>query len=102
MLERHFQSRLIAKLHERYDGCMVLKNDPDYIQGIPDITIFHNDKWAMLECKKDKDASVRPNQEHYIQKADEMSFGRFISPDNENEVLKELDEYFKSKKRTKK
>ena len=51
MLERNFQSKLIKELKERFPGCMVLKNDPNYIQGIPDLSIFYKDKWATLECK---------------------------------------------------
>ena len=89
-LERNFQSSLIKELKDRFPGCIVMKNDADYIQGIPDLTILYNDKWAMLECKRSNSASKRPNQEYYVTKADDMSFARFISPENREAVLDEL------------
>lgn len=52
MLENKFQANLIKELKERFPGCIVMKNDPTYIQGIPDLLVLHKDKWASLECKK--------------------------------------------------
>ena len=94
--ENLYQPKLIKKIKKMFPGCMVLKNDSEYIQGIPDLTILYNDKWAMLETKKDKNADHRPNQDFYISKANEMSFGRFIFPENEEEVLNELQSAFRS------
>lgn len=96
MLESKFQSQLIKDLHERFPNCMVLKNDPNYIQGIPDLVILHNNKWASLECKRSANASKRPNQEYYVSKMNEMSFSRFISPENKEEILDELQQAFES------
>lgn len=95
-LERNFQSSLIKELKDRFPGCIVMKNDADYIQGIPDLTILYNDKWAMLECKRSNSASKRPNQEYYVSKADDMSFARFISPENREAVLDELQQALQS------
>lgn len=88
--ESDFQGRLIKKIKEKLPGCMVLKNDPTYIQGIPDLLILHNDKWAALECKKSDQAKVRPNQPYYINKMNNMSYASFIYPENEEEVLNEV------------
>jgi hypothetical protein len=74
----------------------VLKNDANYIQGIPDLLILNENKWAALECKKDKKASKRPNQDYYIQKMNKMSFARFISPENKEEVLDEMERSLKA------
>lgn len=95
-LERNFQSSLIKEIKDRFPGCIVMKNDADYIQGIPDLTILYNDKWAMLECKRSNSASKRPNQEYYVSKADDMSFARFISPENREAVLDELQQALQS------
>ena len=95
MVERDFQANLIKKIKERFDGCIVLKNDPEYIQGIPDLLILHNDKWAALECKKSAKAKRRPNQDYYVSKMDDMSFACFVSPENEEEVLNELQHAFR-------
>lgn len=94
MLESKFQADLIKELKRRFQGCIVLKNDSSYLQGIPDLSIFHNERWAMLEVKKSANASHQPNQDYYVGKADEMSFSRFIYPENENEVLDALSTFF--------
>ena len=94
--ESKFQAKLIEELREMFPGCLILKNDEQYIQGIPDLTILHKKKWAMLECKKAADASRRPNQEYYVKKADAMSFARFIEPSNREEVLGELQQTFRT------
>lgn len=88
--ENAFQSELIKEIKELLPGCMVLKNDPEYIQGIPDLTIFYKDRWATLEVKRASNASHRPNQDYYVDKMNEMSFSRFISPENKKEILNEL------------
>lgn len=95
MVERDFQASLIKKIKARFDGCIVLKNDPEYLQGIPDLLVLYKNKWAALECKKSKGASRRPNQEYYVSKMDDMSFASFISPENEEEVLNELQQAFR-------
>ena len=94
MLERDFQRKLIKSIKDRFSGCIVLKNDPDYIQGIPDLMVLYNDKWASLEVKKSARAARRPNQEHYVKRMNDMSFSSFIYPENEQEVLDELSKYF--------
>ena len=96
MLESKFQAELIKKLQKRFPDCIVMKNDPNYIQGVPDLLILHNDSWAALECKKSKTASVRPNQSYYVEKMNRMSYASFICPENEQEVLNELERAFKS------
>lgn len=94
MLENKFQANLIKKIKNRFPGCMVQKNDSSYIQGIPDLSIFHGERWATLEVKKDAKASKQPNQEYYVGKMNDMSFSRFIYPENEEEVLNELEQHF--------
>ena len=91
-LESGFQDRLIAELKKRFPGCMVFKMD--YPQGIPDLLILYNGRWASLECKRSAEASKRPNQEYYVEKMNEMSFSRFISPENKEEVLRDLQQAF--------
>ena len=94
MRESDFQAKLIKKLKAMFPGCLVLKNDSGYIQGIPDLTILWHDHWAFLECKNSVKAERQPNQEYYIQVADEFSFGRFIFPENEEDVLRDLQQAF--------
>lgn len=93
-LESKYQKELIRKLQDIFVGCIVVKNDPNYIQGIPDLLILYKDKWAALECKRNGKASHRPNQDYYVSKMDEMSFAAFIFPENEEFVLNRLKRYF--------
>lgn len=96
MNENKFQANLIKELKEIFPGCIVMKNDAGYIQGIPDLLVLHNSHWASLEVKKSAKASHRPNQEYYVDKMEKMAFSRFIYPENKNEVLDELYLYFNS------
>jgi len=96
MLERNFQPKLIKRLREMFPGCVILKNDPNYMQGILDLVIFWGPCWAMLEVKKDAKASKRPNQDYYIEQLNEMSFAALIYPSNAEEVLSALQQAFES------
>lgn len=92
-LESGFQDRLIEILKALFPGCMVFKMDQ--VQGIPDLLVLYGKKWASLECKRVAKAKKQPNQDYYVGKMNEMSFSRFISPDNKEEVLNELQQAFK-------
>lgn len=94
MLERDFQADLIKELKLIFPGCIVLKNDSSYQQGIPDLSLFVKDKWAMLEVKKSANESLRPNQEYWVDKANSMSYATLIFPENKEEVLNDLRKRF--------
>ena len=96
MLESQFQSKLIKEIKDRFPGCIVLKNDAGYLQGVPDLIVLHNDNWAALECKKTAKAKHQPNQDYYVGKMNEMSYASFICPENKKEVLNELEHALKS------
>lgn len=98
MLESSFQSKLIKDLKKRFEGCIVLKNDASYIQGIPDLLILYNDKWAALEVKRDEaemhSSQSRGNQPYYVKRMNEMSYASYIYPENKKEVLDDLERAF--------
>lgn len=93
-LESKFQKELMDKIRQRYPGCVILKNDSSYIQGFPDWTILYRDKWAVLEAKRSKNAAKQPNQEYYVNTLNDMSFSRFVFPENSEEVLEAISKYF--------
>lgn len=93
--ENKFQADLIKELKALFVDCLILKNDPNYIQGIPDLLILYRDKWAALECKKSKNADYQPNQPYYLDKMDAMSFARTIYPENKEAVIHDLQQAFK-------
>jgi hypothetical protein len=97
MTEGDYQSVLIKKIKKRFPNVVVIKNDPTYIQGFPDLLLLRGNKWAALEVKKDRYAHHQPNQDYYINRCKDMgSYSSFIFPENEKEVLDELERAFKS------
>lgn len=91
-LENKFQRELIKEMENRFPGAIIMKNDPNHIQGIPDLTVLYKDRWATLECKKSEEDAKhpRPNQDTYVERMNKMSFSSFIYPENKEEVLNEL------------
>ena len=96
MLERDYQRQLIPKIKDLGPKGLidVLKNDSGYRQGIPDLTVFCGPMWGWLEVKTSKDADQEPNQEWYVNWAKRHAFGAFIYPENEKEVLRDLEYAF--------
>ena len=93
-LESGFQDSLIKQIKKILPGSMVFKMDQ--IQGLTDLLILYKDKWASLECKRTATAKRQPNQEYYVNLMNEMSFSRFISPENREDILDELSKKFKA------
>ena len=91
-LESGFQDRLRDELKHLFPGCMIFKMDQ--IQGIPDLLILFRDRWASLECKQHARANRQANQDYYVELMNDMSFSSFIYPENKDEVLDELYEFF--------
>lgn len=93
-LESGFQDNLIKDLKSLFPGCMTFKMDQ--VQGIPDLLVLYGNKWAALECKKSASAKRQPNQEYYVGLMNQMSFSKFICPENKEEVLHDLQQAFES------
>ena len=98
MKESKFQSDLIDELEYIFPGCIVTKQDSSFRQGIPDLIILWKDRWAMLECKRSANEPFQPNQKYYIRKANKVSFGAVIFPENREEVLHALEQSFRPRR----
>ena len=92
--ESEFQHSLKKELENLFPGCLITKLDSSYIQGIPDLLILYKNKWATLENKRSEKATHQPNQDYYVEKMNNMSFSRFIYPENKNDVVNELTNFF--------
>jgi len=99
MTENQYQTKLIRKIKKMFPGCVVLKSDSSYLQGIPDLVILWKFNWASLEVKPTASANRQPNQDYYVEQLDEMSFAAYIYPENEEEVLSALQQAFESPRR---
>lgn len=96
-----FTTRLIKELEYRFPGCVIFRQDPNHThQGIPDLLILWRDRWAMLESKGAIDKPKRPNQEFYVDFYNELSFAAFIYPENEEDVLNDLQQSFQARRRS--
>lgn len=91
VLERKFQAELKKSIEELLPGSIVLKNDPTFLQGIPDLLVLYNDRWCALEVKANANAPLRPNQSYYISRMNAMSFCTVVYPGNIGDVLFDLE-----------
>lgn len=89
-LESEFKGSIINEIRTLFPGCEILHNDANYIQGIPDMLILHGPRYAVLEWKRESNSAKQTNQEWYIDKFNKMSYASFISPENKEAVLNEL------------
>jgi len=87
MRENNFQPVFMRKLRATFPGCLILKNDSSYIQGIPDLLLLYGDRWAAFEVKASEREPYQANQEYYIDMLDDMSFAARVSPENMAKVL---------------
>jgi hypothetical protein len=100
MLESTYQRKIIEILKVLFPGCVVIKNDSGYQQGIPDLLVLWHDKWAALEVKRSEGSYEQPNQRFYIDLMNNMSFAAFIYPENEGEILDALQHAFEPRRPT--
>ena len=85
-----YKTKLIKTLNELFPGCTIMHNNAAHKQGVPDMTIFYGERWAMLEVKAAENSPRQPNQEYWVNFYNEQSFESFIYPENEEEVLNAL------------
>lgn len=99
-LERDYKPKLHKRIEKLLPGCVIIINDEQTFQGIPDTLILYRDRWAMLEVKRSANAERRPNQPYWVAEFDEMSFAAFICPENEEEVLHDLQQALRAPRTT--
>ena len=90
MLESKFQAEVIKDIKKILPGCIVIKNDANYIQGFPDLTILFGSNWAVLEVKRSDKEPYQPNQEYYLDQLNGMSYAAMICPQNRELIFDEL------------
>lgn len=92
--EGRFTEVLTRELNRIFPGVMILKNDEQLLQGVPDKLVLYRDRWAMLEVKESANADIQPNQPYYVELFDQMSYAAFVYPENLHEVLADLKHHF--------
>jgi hypothetical protein len=99
-LESKFEKELILELKRLYPGCIILKNDANYMQGLPDRLILYGTKWAAFEVKAHEHAKHQPNQDYYVRLLNDMSYATFVYPQNKEVFLDELQQALGPRRRT--
>lgn len=67
---------------------IIMKNDANYVQGIPDWIVIDQSGVYIFEIKRNKCASRQPNQEYYINYFRKLGYyAAIVYPENEEEVL---------------
>jgi len=98
MLERDYRLKVIQKIRRMFPSAIFIKADTEFTPGVPDLLILYYDFWAAVEIKTSimSRRRPRPNQEHYVEVMNDMSFSAFIYPENEEEVLLALQSAYES------
>lgn len=99
-LERDYKPKLHDRIRDLLPGCVIIINDEQTFHGVPDTLVLYGPRWAMLEVKKSANATRRPNQPYWVDQFDQMSFAAFICPENEEEVLHDLQQALRPRRRT--
>lgn len=94
--ESKFEATVCKKIKSWDSKIRVHKNDPNSTsQGQPDRIVLFDGKFAMLEFKASRNAIKQPNQEWWINYYNNGNgFAKFIYPENSEEVLNDLKNYF--------
>lgn len=85
-----FKTKFIKRVEEEFPGAIVLLMDAGYIQGVPDIFVVYGRSWAALEVKAAHNSRHQPNQDWWVTRLRDYSYASFVYPENEEEVLNEL------------
>lgn len=85
------KKKLIERLEREYPGAIILRTDPSDINSICDRIMLYGNQWAAFETKRAFNSTRRPNQDYYVNLLDDMSFARFVYPENIEEVFRDLE-----------
>lgn len=96
--ETPFQADVVLRIRKMFPECLILRGNSASLQGIPDVLIVYGDRWAFLEFKRSANEVHQPNQDWYVDKLNQWSFAAFIFPENEEEVLRELQYAFRPRR----
>ena len=96
MRENKYKQGLKKRIKTILPECDLVDMDPNDTQGWPDILVLYKDRHAVLEVKRSEKAPHRPNQDYYIDHFGKYVFSSFIFPENESEVLNELQRALRS------
>ena len=83
-----------AKRMEKHDQEYDVIENKSGRRSTPDTIFLGNRVWAALEFKRDVEAEKQPNQEHYVDKWNRLSYAAIVYPENAEEILDDLERLF--------
>ena len=90
-VEADFQRDLVKRLESSFPGSIVMKNDPSYIQGIPDLTMLYKNTFVAFECKRSPNERKRPNQQWYVDEINRNGgLAYFVYPENMEDTIDDI------------
>jgi hypothetical protein len=95
MLESQFKRHVKKRITERFPNLDLDFIDTAY-RSMPDTFVIGPGVWAALEFKQSEDSSHRPNQDYHILRLNKKGYATYVSPENVEEVLDELEILFSS------
>lgn len=108
MREDVYHTKLVKRLDHTFPGCIIVRLDPRFVdfyidgerysQGVLDILVLYRGRVAALELKRARTAAKQANQEYFVQQFGDVCFAAFIFPENEEEVLNDLQQAFSSRR----
>lgn len=94
--ESDFRSEFYGEIRESFPGTEVVPNDPGYVQGFPDATVyFPNGRYFLLEAKRTSKSKRQPNQGYYVNESPFRENASFVDPSNKKEVLEKLERRYR-------
>lgn len=100
-LESDFKPQFHDRLEYLFPGCVLLKQDAELQQGIPDTLMLYKDMWAAFEVKRRQPRSMRdfqPNQPWWLERLNSMSYAACVYPENVEEVIHDLELLFSTRR----
>ena len=90
-----FQEELIDDLERLFPEAIILRGNSATRRGVTDLIVLNGDRWAGLESKRSENAKRQPLQDYYVDRMNAMSYASFVSPENKEQVLNELQQSLK-------
>lgn len=89
--EKNFQSTVIKYLKSK--GCFTWKMQENATTqaGVADVFFCIEGFYGFIECKRSKNAGLRPGQKEFVEKMNNWSWAKICYPENWEETKKELE-----------
>lgn len=94
--ESDFKRKLYNEIRTRFPDTEVVANDPNYVQGFPDATVYlPNGQYILLEVKRTSTSAKQPNQNYYVNESSLKNNAVFVYPENKEQILEAIEKRYR-------